>query len=101
MMGDIESGMILLQEFMEQTRAHISLLSDDLQEPTMEHARKTAHLIKGGALNITATRLADAALNLERSDELAPRNEKEALYAALKKEYTLLGEELKIEGYLK
>ncbi len=99
MMGDVESGRTLIQEFLEQTETHMGFLKEDLDKNEIDSAQKTAHLIKGSSMNITAARLADTALKIETAAPLLPRAQMTALFAALQKEFASLRRFLAAEGY--
>ncbi|MBN1615749.1 MAG: response regulator, partial [Spirochaetales bacterium] len=100
MMGDLESAKTLLQEFLEQTTAHIAIVREDIEKADMQSARKSAHLIKGSALNVTAKRLAEAARLIEE----APEGESTATLLShvesLTTEYHRLTTYLDTTGYL-
>ncbi len=100
MMGDLESAKTLLQEFLEQTTAHIAIVREDIEKADIQSARKSAHLIKGSALNVTAKRLAEAARLIEE----APEGESTATLLShvesLSTEYRRLTTHLDTTGYL-
>ena len=92
MMGDVESGRILLDEFLQQTSDHLELLGEDIEAGDVENTKKTAHLIKGSSLNVTATRLAEAALALEKGADAMTADALKAAFAAVKTEFAALAE---------
>ncbi len=100
MMGDVEAAKSLVGEYLSQTAAHLDVLRDHVSGGRLEDASKTAHLIKGSSLNVTARRLAAAALVVEKDAQtLAP----EALALALRNvdaEFGELRETLDKEGYI-
>lgn len=101
MMGDAESGRALLKEFRDQTEAHVSLLEEDIRKGDIASAKSAAHLIKGSALNVTAAKLADAALCIEKMDSAIKQETMIALLAALKNEFHVLNDTLIREGYIR
>jgi len=65
-MGDDEAiAASLIDGFLDQTTRHMKTLRDALAGGDFGSGRRTAHLIKGSALNITANRLAAAAKEIE------------------------------------
>jgi signal transduction histidine kinase/DNA-binding response OmpR family regulator/HPt (histidine-containing phosphotransfer) domain-containing protein len=99
MMGDIEAAKYLMGEFLEQTKAHMGILGEDIAGGRKEEASKTAHLIKGSSLNVTAHRLAAAALIIEKGAQTLPEAELLAAHDRMKCELELLEQTLKTEGY--
>ena len=100
LMGDTESARTLAAEFIAQTASHIECLAEDIDAGTMESVNETAHLIKGSSLNITAQRMADAALNIEKE---ATRNKTENLSAMLhrlRQEFDRLKKIMQQEGII-
>jgi len=100
MMGDVDSGKVLLSEYLAQTESHMGILEEDIRAKTPENAKKTAHLIKGSSLNITAQRFAEAAYKIEAGALEATDSQMAALYASLQKEFGILKALLAAKGYL-
>ena len=100
MMGDIDSAKLLIGEYLEQTKSHISLLEEDINANSADATRKSAHLIKGSSLNVTAHRLAEAALSIEKGADNSSNEELKKALADLKIEFSRLEKALKTEGYL-
>lgn len=63
--GDAEIASSLVDGFIEQTTRHLKALRESLAKGSFEEGRRTAHLIKGSALNITANRFAQTAKDIE------------------------------------
>lgn len=101
MMGDAESGRTLLKEFRDQTEDHLSLLEEDIRKGDIASAKNAAHLIKGSALNVTAVKLANVALNIEHMDSATPPETMITLLATLKNEFCVLNDTLIREGYIR
>lgn len=69
-MGDDETiAASLVAGFLEQTTRHMKTLRDALAQGDFGNGRRTAHLIKGSSLNITANRFAAAAKEIECAPE--------------------------------
>lgn len=100
MMGDIDSGKLLLSEYIAQTESHLDILEEDIRTHAPDNAKKTAHLIKGSSLNITAQQFAEAAFKIESNALQLTDDELTALFAALKNEFKLLKKTLAAQGYL-
>lgn len=100
MMGDVDAAKALMGEFLEQTASHLEILSEDIESDKREDASCTAHLIKGSALNVTALRLADAALAVEKGAKTLPQTELTAAFARIQDELARLKVALATEGYL-
>ncbi len=100
MMGDELSASILIQEFLNQTIMHISILDEDVGNGDIESAVSTAHLIKGSSLNITAERLAASALAIETGAGSMSQDELLSALDTMKREYARLSEQLKKEGFV-
>jgi len=100
MMGDVDSGKVLLSEYIAQTESHMDILEEDIRAKTPESAKKTAHLIKGSSLNITAQQFAEAAFKIESHALELPEAELAALFTDLKHEFALLKKTLTARGYL-
>jgi len=66
----------------------------------VESAVNTAHLIKGSSLNITAERLAAAALAIESGAGSMSQDELLSALDTMKREYARLSEQLKKEGFV-
>jgi signal transduction histidine kinase/CheY-like chemotaxis protein len=98
MMGDVDSGKILVGEFLDQTEMHMGLLNEDIEKGETDNAKKTAHMIKGSSLNMTAQRLANAARKIELSGESVSPAQLKDLLADLKNEFLLLKVCLAEEG---
>ena len=101
MMGDVDGSKALIGEYLAQTEEHLDILAEDIASGALEAASKTAHLIKGSSLNVTARRLAEAALAIEKG---ATTLSKEALEEALTEARSELGRlknALRAEGYIK
>ena len=99
MMGDIEAAKFLMGEFLEQTKAHLEVLREDIATGQKEAASKTGHLIKGSSLNVTAHRLAAAALIVEKGATTLGDAELAAACARMRRELERLESKLKTEGY--
>lgn len=99
MMGDIEAAKFLMDEFLEQTKAHLEILGEDIAAGQKEAASKTGHLIKGSSLNVTAHRLAAAAFIVEKGATTLGDAELAAACARMKRELERLESKLKTEGY--
>ena len=99
MMGDTDTAKILMGEFLEQTEAHLEILEEDIETGLYEDAGKTAHMIKGSALNITAKRLADASLVIEKNALTYTKEQLEAALARMRDELVTLRARLVEEGY--
>jgi len=99
MMGDTDTAKILMEEFLEQTESHLSILEEDIATGLFEDAGKTAHMIKGSALNITAKRLADASRVIEKNALAFTKNQLEAALARMRDELATLRARLTEEGY--
>jgi signal transduction histidine kinase/CheY-like chemotaxis protein len=100
MMGDVDGAKALVGEYLSQTEEHLGILAEDIASGALEAASKTAHLIKGSSLNVTARRLAEAALTIEKG---ATTLGKEALEEALTEARSELGRlknALRAEGYI-
>jgi CheY-like chemotaxis protein len=100
MMGDVDGAKTLIGEYLAQTEEHLGILAEDIASGALEAASKTAHLIKGSSLNVTARRLAEAALTIEKG---ATTLGKEALEEALTEARSELGRlknALRAEGYI-
>lgn len=98
MMGDMESGKLLISEYLEQTETHLGLLEEDITKQEIDNAKKTAHLIKGSSLNVTALKFAEAAFRIEKADETVPHSEFLVLFDTLQNEFKQLREYLSKEG---
>jgi CheY-like chemotaxis protein len=99
MMGDTDTAKILMGEFLEQTESHLAILKEDIATGLFEDAGKTAHMIKGSSLNITAKRLADAALVIEKNALTFSKEQLEAAYQRMCDELATLRARLIEEGY--
>lgn len=100
MMGDVESGRALLREFIEQTRTHLDFLEEDIRSGSVDNAKKTAHLIKGSASNVTAQQLARAALKIEETAGAVSHALLLEYFAALRREFARFRDHLAAEeGY--
>jgi len=99
MMGDTDTAKILMKEFLEQTESHLAILEEDIATGLFEDAGKTAHMIKGSALNITAKRLADASLVIEKNALVYTKEQLDAALARIRDELTALRTRLTDEGY--
>ncbi len=99
MMGDVEGARALVGEYLAQTEEHLGILAEDIRSGSLEAASRTAHLIKGSSLNVTAKRLAAAALEIEKgSGSLSAEELKKALERTMA-EFARLKDALKTEGY--
>lgn len=68
--GDMQTGKVLLHEYIAQTKAHLEILSKEITKKLTDENREviiqTGHLIKGSSLNITAKKLANVAYQVEK-----------------------------------
>ena len=99
MMGDTDTARTLMGEFLAQTEAHLAILEEDIETGLYEDAGKTAHMIKGSALNITAKRLADASLVIEKNALSFSKQQLDAAFARMRDELVVLRARLIEEGY--
>lgn len=87
---DREIASNLIAGFLEQTSKHIKTLRDKLSQGDYAEGRRTAHLIKGSALNITANRFAAAARDIECAPENTDAKGYAELYRSMVEAYNLL-----------
>ncbi len=97
--GDAAATKTLIREYLDQTTAHVAILEEDIGKGDVASAARTAHLIKGSSLNVTAGKLAQAARNVETAaaEESAPRML--SSLEDLKREYARLSDALARCGY--
>jgi len=79
----------LLVSFTEKVRGQINAMEELLEKGDFESLRGEAHSIKGGAWNLTAKRLGDAASAVEALARDAKREESAAALSALKSEFAI------------
>ncbi|MCD1653870.1 response regulator [Treponema zuelzerae] len=95
--GDMETGEILLREYLSQTEMHLKIMQEDLAALARDPLRKTAHLIKGSSLNITAQKLAAAAQTVELGAETLSPDQLKTAVDKMTAEFSSLKEALKTE----
>ncbi len=98
MAGDAEAARSLIREYLEQTTAHITILEEDVGSGDFDSASKTAHLIKGSSLNITAGKFAQVARRIEKAAGEGDHAGLLSLLEELKREYARLGDVLAKTG---
>lgn len=74
----------LVSEFLTRVTEQLNIIKVALGENNGESVRKEAHAIKGGAANLTASGLADAASELEKSGSI---EESRKILVSLEKEF--------------
>ncbi len=97
--GDADATRTLVGEYLDQTTSHVAILEEDIGKGDAVSAARTAHLIKGSSLNVTAGKLAQAARNVEIA---AAESEAPRLLSSLedlKREYARLSDALSRGGY--
>lgn len=99
MMGDVDAAKLLMREFLAQTKGHLSALGEDIANGDRESASRAAHLIKGSASNVTAARLAKAALAVERGAANMPDGVLKSAFERMERELARLERQLVQEGY--
>ena len=70
---DIATTEKLLEKFIEVTREDIRMLKDAEEEDDWVRVREIAHHIKGAAVNLNLTEIAEAGEQLESLDEISLR----------------------------
>lgn len=100
MMNDAETAHVLIKEYLEQTEAHIGILHQDIKSNNFEAASKTAHLLKGSSLNITAEKLAASASTIEHAEKNLSQEEYLILFAQFEQNFILLKQKLEQEGFI-
>jgi signal transduction histidine kinase/CheY-like chemotaxis protein/HPt (histidine-containing phosphotransfer) domain-containing protein len=99
MMGDVAGAKDLIGEYLAQTEEHLGILAEDIHSGSLEAASRTAHLIKGSSLNVTAKRLATAALAIEKGAATLSEGELKKALERTMAEFARLRDALKAEGY--
>ncbi len=99
MMGDADGAKGLIAEYLAQTAEHLDILAEDIASHSLDSASKTAHLIKGSSLNVTARRLAAAALKIEKDAGTLSPDELNRALAEARSEFARLRRALRASGY--
>lgn len=92
--GDMETGRVLLREYIAQTEAHLGILAQEIKTPlspeTREVIHQTGHLIKGSSLNITAKKLASVAYQIEKEAHTLEKEPLGEYISKMKEEFNTL-----------
>lgn len=91
--GDIGVERELFREFISSTEKHLEILSDNCSDGANEEWRKSAHAIKGSAINLGAARLSGLC-KIAQEKYNSGTKEKEAMLGSIKLEYGLVKEYL-------
>lgn len=97
--GDADAIKSLIREYLDQTTAHVAILEEDIGRNDFISAGRTAHLIKGSSLNVSAKKLAEAAQHVEVSANGQDAAGLLSSLEGLKREYARLTDTLTREGY--
>lgn len=97
--GDDETARMLIAEYTAQTKSHLEILGEHIRNDDREHIMRTAHLLKGSALNVTARTFASICLELEKTAAECTRDRLDELLRALGDEFSQLTAELTARGY--
>lgn len=84
--GDRDIVMRILKGFIEATGKQLPVIERSINELDIDTLKRHCHSIKGGAMNLTAKNMADAAYRLEIIDESFNKEELPGLFENLKKE---------------
>ncbi len=96
MMGDDEEiAASLVEGFLEQTSKHMKTLRELLSRSDFAGGRRTAHLIKGSSLNITANRFAASAKEIECAPDDTTLKEFAERFRTMSEAYVVLREALR------
>jgi two-component system, sensor histidine kinase and response regulator len=88
--GDRELVVTVIGKFLDKAEAQVQVLNDALDQQDRETLRQEAHKIRGGAANLTAVPLAQAAEKLERIAPSGSFAEAVEQVAQLKQEFDRL-----------
>lgn len=96
--GDMETGRVLLREYIAQTESHLKILLQEITTPlspeTKEVIHQTGHLIKGSSLNITAKKLANVAFQVETGAKTLSKDKLVEYITTMQREFNTLVEQL-------
>jgi PAS domain S-box-containing protein len=84
--GDRDIVLKILKDFIETTMKQLPVIEKAINEQGISTLKRHVHSIKGGALNLTAKGMADAAYRLETIDESCNKEELYRLLGNLMKE---------------
>lgn len=99
-MNETDIAKSLIQDFLKQTNIQLKKLEQELLSESYKEASKTAHLIKGSSLNITATTVAQIASVIEIETKQGFLTHKQEYLDNLNKAFVDLVQILKNEGYV-